>query len=411
MNYANMIDEKRLKNGFIIATLISTIAGTFTTGINLFDRIADKRKQGKLDHGQDQKIKELEQRIASAESGNGRPRPGNRGSDNDSDAGNEQLRNSLQHGGASVQREFDQHYAQIGPRFAQGDLVAQTQIQGQIIVLQSTVIKMLQEALATGQPPDISRLYNASEFAREGSIRALRDQYRRMLQPAAAVAVRRPIGPVRRTSSTPTLRDNNAPYPYPAALSVSSHQSSTTTTRGPPARALTRFDQNGPLFCRFAEHLQHRSRSHADMDSLYGGGGGGGCPVCGAELGVLDGSPGTGSQAWRIEKEVVVERERRTARGSPHRSADYSHGHGSGVGTETIEDVVVTRTFVLTDRFLAKCHRAGAGYACYLCFRHRERDTLCKGDEGLVSHVSNQHSISEYEGDPDIKEAPRALTY
>ncbi|KAG7288417.1 hypothetical protein NEMBOFW57_004767 [Staphylotrichum longicolle] len=58
-------------------------------------------------------------------------------------------------------------------------VIAQTQIQSQIILLQGSVIKLLEEALLTGSLPDINRLYNTSEFAREGSIRALRDQYQR----------------------------------------------------------------------------------------------------------------------------------------------------------------------------------------------------------------------------------------
>ncbi len=88
-------------------------------------------------------------------------------------------------------------------------MIAQTQLQSQIITLQSTVIKILEEALYTGQIPDIKRLLNASEFAREGSVRALRDQYQRMLQ---ATPAKRPIGPVRRISSTPTLRDHDLGY-------------------------------------------------------------------------------------------------------------------------------------------------------------------------------------------------------
>lgn len=61
-------------------------------------------------------------------------------------------------------------------------MVAQNQIQSQIILLQGTVIKLLEEALLTGTIPDINRLYNTSEFAREGSIRALHDQYQRLLE-------------------------------------------------------------------------------------------------------------------------------------------------------------------------------------------------------------------------------------
>ena len=76
---------------------------------------------------------------------------------------------------------------------------------------------------------------------------------------------------------------------------------------------------------------------------------------------------------------------------------------GPVVGPEAVK----VRTYLLTKRFIFKCHREGSGYACFLCFRHRDRDTLCKSEEGLVSHVTSRHSISEYDGDRDIKELDR----
>lgn len=72
------------------------------------------------------------------------------------------------------------------------------------------------------------------------------------------------------------------------------------------------------------------------------------------------------------------------------------------------EDVVV-RTYLLTRRFVFKCHRESSGYACYLCTQHRDRDTICRSEEGLVSHVTSKHSIREYLQEEDIKELDRAL--
>ncbi|KAK5655690.1 hypothetical protein OQA88_5623 [Cercophora sp. LCS_1] len=156
MNYASWIEEQKLKKCFIIATLLSTIAGTFTTGINLYDRVLDKRKQSRLDKGQDDKIRDLERRVDAAHGGHGR-------SQND-------LRSSLSRGPANIQQEYQKGYADLGPRFAEGDTTTQLQLQSQIIHLQSTVIALLEEALQTGQPPDTTKLYNASEFARQGTI-------------------------------------------------------------------------------------------------------------------------------------------------------------------------------------------------------------------------------------------------
>ncbi|KAK4645254.1 hypothetical protein QC761_001290 [Podospora bellae-mahoneyi] len=198
MDAANLAEKKELKasrassslafddlpqQAFVLATLISTIAGTFITGINLYDRLVEQRRQRKRDKGQNKRIKELEARLNTAEEERTklkeeqgkqgqRKRAKGGGSASDSDAdddhdreddGARHFRRSLQHGGQSIQREYDRFYNTMGQKFARGDL------------LQSTVIKLLEEALLTGQPPDLSRLYNTSEFAREGSIRALQD--------------------------------------------------------------------------------------------------------------------------------------------------------------------------------------------------------------------------------------------
>ncbi|KAH8887128.1 hypothetical protein GQ53DRAFT_693458 [Thozetella sp. PMI_491] len=347
MNYANMIEEKSLKKGFIIATLISTIIGTFTTGINLYDRVSEKRKQANTDRGQDDKINALEKRLNDSE--NARKGRGQRGED---------LRDSLEAGGPLIRREYDRDYGRLGARFAEGDLLTQTQLQSQIITLQSTVIKMLEEALFTGKIPDVKKLYNASEFAREGSIRALRDQYQRLL---LAAPVKRPIGPVRRISSTPTLRDHPAePDPY---LQF---------------QAVVPFSKNGPLFCRYAEDLQ---QTRQPLDNTFADGRSGTCPDCAA---VIPLQPG---RAWKIYKEIAQDRVTR-----------------DGVRMREVVDEV---PFVLTNRFIIKCHREAAGFACVLCYRHRDKDTLCETMEDLANHVLKKHDIREYDPDPDIKEVDR----
>ena len=205
--------------------------------------------------------------------------------------------------------------------------------------------------------PDINKLYNASEFAREGSLRALRDQYQRMLQSAP---LQRPGGPVRRISSTPSLRDGGPPPGY--------HR---------PRQALT-FDKAGPLFCPYAEELQKTKRPLARP---FLRGGSGACPACDMVIPVEEG------HSWKIDKELVRERMSR---------------HDAGEVVEIVEE----RTFLLSNRFLVKCHRDGSGFACYLCYRNRDSDTLCRGMESLVNHVLDKHEIREYEEDPDITPAP-----
>ena len=112
----------------MLATLISTVAGTFITSLNLYDRVNDKRKQRKLDKGQNKKIKDLEARLTEAEkAGQDRHHRSSRGDDRDSrgrdhhDDRDHDLRGSLEAGAPMVKREYDQRLAQLGPQFAQGD--------------------------------------------------------------------------------------------------------------------------------------------------------------------------------------------------------------------------------------------------------------------------------------------------
>jgi len=256
-------------------------------------------------------------------------------------------------------------------------VVAQNQIQTQIILLQGNVIRLLEEALLTGKIPDINRLYNTAEFAREGSIQALRDQYQRLLE--STPQLRRPGALVRKTSSTPSLRSGD---------SVWSH-------RRPAQKALT-YGTSAPLFCRLAEEVQRTARP---LDAcVITDRSGARCAACGAGAG--SGDREDGCRSWRIEKELAVR-----SNGSTMGDRRYSRGSDDG------SELIVVRTYLLTPRFIFKCHREDAGYACYLCYRHRDRDTLCRSEEGLVSHVTSKHSIAEYEDDRDIKELNRTLPY
>lgn len=243
-------------------------------------------------------------------------------------------------------------------------VLAQTQLQSQIITLQSTVITLLEQALITGQPPDLTRLRNASEFAREGSVRALRDQYQRLLQ---AAPLQRPMGMVRRISSTPDMRMGSG---------GGSAASLVGRGRSPPRKALT-FNRSGPLFCRLAEDLQ-RSDRPLGRRVLENG-----CPDCGA-LVRMDDDDG---RPWLVVKEVVKDRVSRPV----------------DEGMEVVE-YVEERRYEVTERFLMKCHREGRGFACWLCYRSREEDTLCKGVDGLVRHLGEEHGVKEMEREVDLRD-------
>ena len=51
---------------------------------------------------------------------------------------------------------------------------------------------------------------------------------------------------------------------------------------------------------------------------------------------------------------------------------------------------------------MVKCHRERVGFACVLCARYHERDTIVGSVQGLVRHVWQKHNVDEYEMELDI---------
>jgi hypothetical protein len=251
--------------------------------------------------------------------------------------------------------------------------ITENQLQGQIITLQGTVIHLLEDALYTGRIADPIKLYNASELAREGSLSALQQQYQRMMQQAP---IRRPMQPVRRISSQPSLASNK------------SRAYHTASARGPPAstrggneesmslvkKSKTVVETDGPLFCIYSEDLQRDNKM--SLHHTFGKGGGNQCPACKTILDVEHG------RAWKIIKEVVHERIER---------AEYD------------DEVIEERTYLIGNRFVVKSHRENGGFACVLCARGRDKDTLLESAQGLVRHIWQKHDAEEY-NDVDIRE-------
>ncbi|CAK7230420.1 hypothetical protein SCUCBS95973_007567 [Sporothrix curviconia] len=454
MNYANMIEEKHLKKGFIIATLISTVIGTFTTGINLYERMSDRHRQHKTDHNQDEKIKELERRADASDkarrqaekekhehamaldrknnnSSGGYPYPPYEYPPLPFSRPQNDLGDALAASGPMIRREYDRDYARMGARFAEGDTIAQNELQAQIIDLQASVIRLLQEALDTGVMPDPAALYAAASRARNGSIRALQDQYQRML---TAAPIRGGIGGGERnrrslrsssvaSGSTRDGGDDNYDYArrrsgrdWAAAIDrdrdwdrARDRRSQSQTGGGGGNRRSATFPlEPPPLFCRYALELQqdwrrpldvgdgNRGRDDDDCDDLT-------CPACMGHFAIEH------DRSWKMHKPVVVgerveEIVNRDSRpgsggdgdgdgddaaggsGSGH-DEDASAGQGNLVTTRrrNVIELVQDRQFVVSNRFIVKCHRpaiydisprgGGGGYllpptyACCLCDR------------------------------------------
>lgn len=122
---------------FICATLASTLVGTFTASMGLWERVHDRReahKQKKRDTEQDDNIKQLREQFEDAqkkadrrqeeidrlkdgggERGGGGRRGGYRNDFHD-DVGE-----SFERNGMMIQRMYDDMYGRHGNRFARGD--------------------------------------------------------------------------------------------------------------------------------------------------------------------------------------------------------------------------------------------------------------------------------------------------
>ncbi|KAJ4303805.1 hypothetical protein N0V90_002706 [Kalmusia sp. IMI 367209] len=172
MNYSTWIEEKNLKKTFIVATLCSTIVGTFTTTMNLYDAVQSRKNQKKTDSKQDDELAALRKRVDQAEQ---------RAKDKENQR--DDYGHSFQQASALIQRQYDEGYGRLGSRFAVGDTITENQLQKQIIQLQQTVINVLQDALYNDRQlsrADMAKLAAASDAAREGSIDALRAQQQRL---------------------------------------------------------------------------------------------------------------------------------------------------------------------------------------------------------------------------------------
>ncbi|KAF7552212.1 hypothetical protein G7Z17_g4469 [Cylindrodendrum hubeiense] len=344
-----MIEEKSLKKTFIIATLCSTLVGTFTSSIGLWDRVKDKRKQQHRDTTQDDDIKKLKAQVERSErrvrekdyemersrDRGSRDRGGSdRGSRERDDVGA-----SFQRSGALISREFEDGYERLGRKFAIGDVVTENKLQAQVIALQQTVIDVLQDALYHGRQldrTDMAKLVAASDAARDGSLGALREQRHRLL-----------------------LATEETQQPPQLAL-------------GPPKRAST-IVKTDQLFCRYSLELQYVQ--NRPLAASFAPGGDCQCPACGVQLAVeLD-------DCWSVIK-----------RGSRWVSVD-------GYKRQIDEDVEI----VVDPRFVVKCHTPDGEYACVLCSRYRDGDIICATADALVDHVGRAHNLAELEREPDFQ--------
>ncbi|KAI6796434.1 hypothetical protein KC361_g4408 [Hortaea werneckii] len=265
MNYANMIEEKHLKKGFVVATLISTIVGTLTASMTLHDKVQekrDKKKQKAVDAKQTGEIERLRKKVEAVKSGHDSDdETESSGSRSKSQCRRRRRRSLLEEDDfayesrrsrAMIERMYGDHLMRAGDRYATGDMITENRLQTQIIQLQQTVINVLQDALYSGRgltETDQRRLIAAQSAARDGSLDALEDHYARI-----STRKRREILPS--TTQRLLLPPASAPNDNQPSHHLPRKPSPVPTTLRPPRSRTRSYSPDPALFCPYSIHLQ-----------------------------------------------------------------------------------------------------------------------------------------------------------
>lgn len=365
------------------------MVGTFTAGINLHERVQDKRKaakQKKLDESQTDRIDNLQKEVkrlqgresshgdssSSRSSSPGRRRSRRGGSDDEED-----FVRSTKRSRDMIEDQYDDYVSRVGSRYARGDgekrthnkhfpvvnrksltsriaaVITENKLQAQIITLQQTVINVLQDALLndrTLSQYDIQKLVTAQQSARAGTLEALKDQYSRM---------RLDNGSVDSRNSSRLLLEGAAGGPVQRQRTLPAPQQQQDDFA--PARRVQSMPlgANDPLFCRYSEDLQLDSRR--PLAASFSGNGNCRCPACGVGLDVDN------TRVWTVA----------TRDGS--------------------------RDFVLNARFMIKSHLEDGRFACMICDRTSNSICTCRTVKGLIEHISYEHGIEALQSDVDCE--------
>ncbi|KAI8651977.1 hypothetical protein NCS56_01414200 [Fusarium sp. Ph1] len=357
MNHANMIEDKHLKKTYIIAVLCSTLVGTFTSSIGLWDRVKERRKQNHRDTTQDEEIKKLKEQVEKSEK---KAKEKDQALEKEKET--DEVSASLKKSSALISREFEDGYERLGRKFAIGDVVTENKLQAQVIALQQTVINVLQDAVYHGRRldrVDMQHLIAASNAARDGSLGALREQRQRLL-----MATEKP---------RPALAPPPKPLPPQKALPAPARSRASSIVRSEHPRSEPVRSEPDPLYCIYSIDLQ--CDKNMRMASTFAPGGICQCPACGIKLGV------EADDIWAIRKPttrwITID----------------------GYEREVDEDL----EFIVNQRFVIKCHTPDGDFACVLCTKFRDGDILCASADALINHVGRSHSIDELEWEPDFR--------
>lgn len=280
--------------------------------------------------------------------------------------------------------------------------MTENELQRQIIILQQTVIRVLEDALYNERQIDhagIRQLVYASKSARNGSLDALKAQYQRLISPHPSHVV---------VEETIT---NNSREPSPRQPPPKDRPSPPSRSRHPVHPAPPALSIGLDFFCRYSVDLQ---QSTMPLATTFDPGRVSRCPVCRIKIDV------DSDDMWEIE--IPVKRKlptvipRTSAPAGVGKQADDKRGpngvakeSGNGSGKEA-SDVKKRDQSVLkvdlTAKFIVKSHTPDGYYACALCCGPHNDYTgpviLCRSPERLIDHVLKEHRISEIKNEEDI---------
>ena len=273
---------------------------------------------------------------------------------------------------AQVKATYDRAYLKLGEPYASGDDIARIQLQSQIVDLQQVLISIHEDltlssyTTVASSHSQLIHLVQTVRTTRAAAIQALDLLQQRMLV-------------------TPPCKDPDDPKPIPGDLpaspkspprsrSSSSSSSSSNTSIAipvkpdpkPKPKPKPKPNPNiNKLFCRYALDLQYNA--HLPLSNNFGCDGNKRCPHCHTHI------PVRPNKAW----EVIME----TKGCHPRR-----------------------KRFMVRNVFVVKCHRARGGFACVLCAKYGEADTVCRSIAALMEHLWKEHTAEDLEKDEDIVE-------
>ncbi|KAF2997349.1 hypothetical protein E8E13_003608 [Curvularia kusanoi] len=266
---------------------------------------------------------------------------------------------------AEVRATYDRAYLKLGESFASGDDTAKIQLQSQIIELQQVLVSIHQDLMLSNyvsiasSHSQLIHLVQTVRASRAAAIQALDLLYQRLLaQPPKKPEEHKPV---------PGHFPPPPQSPHRSRSSSSSSDSSRTSVEIPVKPTPEPKPKPNPninkLFCRYALDLQYNPR--LPLSNNFGCDGNKKCPHCHAEI------PIRPKKAW----EVVMETGKRLPR---------------------------HQKFLVRNEFVVKCHRPGGGFACVLCAKFGEADTVCRSIAALMEHLWKQHTAGDLEKDEDI---------